>query len=123
MDEPAGLALAQARVADFVAAHDIDAPIEARVLDLVSEVGELAKEILKGSKYGRAPFAPPAGWAGELADTLFALLCLANSTGVDLDAALAAALAKYADRLATCGDAGSGNESPASNPDHCRGGS
>jgi NTP pyrophosphatase (non-canonical NTP hydrolase) len=108
MADPPSLAPAQARVGLFVAAHDIDAPVEARLLDLVSEVGELAKEVLKGSGYGRAPFAPPEGWDGELADALFALLCLANSTGVDLDTALTAALAKYADRLATRGDAGSG---------------
>lgn len=108
MTTPPSLADAQARVAGFVAAHDLDAPVEARVLDLASEVGEIAKEVLKGGDYGRAPFAPPAGWAGELADTLFALLCLANRTGVDLDAALAAALDKYAARLATRGEAGSG---------------
>lgn len=108
MTTPASLAPAQARVGLFVATHDIDTPVEARLLDLVSEVGELAKEVLKGSAYGRTPFAPPEGWDGELADALFALLCLANSTGVDLDAALAAALAKYADRLAARGDAGSG---------------
>jgi NTP pyrophosphatase (non-canonical NTP hydrolase) len=108
MSEPDRLAPAQARVADFVAAHALDASVETRMLDLASEVGELAKEVLKGSQYGRAPFAPPAGWDGELADAFFALLCLANSTGVDLDAALTAALAKYAARLATRGDAGSG---------------
>jgi NTP pyrophosphatase (non-canonical NTP hydrolase) len=108
MSEPASLAPAQARARRFVAAHDLDAPVEARVLDLASEVGELAKDVLKGSDSGRAPFAPPEGWDGELADALFALLCLANSTGVDLDTALTAALAKYADRLAARGDAGSG---------------
>jgi NTP pyrophosphatase (non-canonical NTP hydrolase) len=108
MPDPASLAPAQARVGRFVAAHDIDAPVEARVLDLASEVGELAKEVLKGSDYGRAPFAPPEGWDGELADALFAQLCLANSTGVDLDAAVTAALAKYADRIAARGNAGSG---------------
>jgi NTP pyrophosphatase (non-canonical NTP hydrolase) len=108
MPDPANLAPAQERVGRFVAAHGLDAPVEVRLLDLVSEVGELAKEVLKGSDYGRAPFVPPEGWDGELADTLFALLCLANSTGVDLDTALTAALAKYADRLATRGAAGSG---------------
>ena len=39
---------------------------------------------------------------------LFALLCLANSTAVDLEAALAAAMAKYAQRMAHSGQAGSG---------------
>jgi hypothetical protein len=79
-----------------------------RALDLVSEVGELAKEILEGTDYGSALFEAPEGWTGELGDSLFALVCLANSTGVDLEAALNAALEKYRERLALGGYAESG---------------
>lgn len=99
----------QGRVAAFVAAHDLAAPPQARLLDLVSEVGELAKEVLKGSAYGRAPLALPPTWAGELGDTYFALLCLAESTGVDLEAALEQVMVKYAARLEQAGAAGSPN--------------
>ena len=98
----------QQRVADFVAAHDLVAPVESRLLDLVSEVGEVAKEVLKGSDYGRQTFRPTAAWAEELGDVLFSLTCVANSTGVDLAAALETALTKYARRLAQQGGAGSG---------------
>lgn len=98
----------QRRVADFTASAGIDTDVPYRVLDLASETGELAKEVLKATAYGREPFLPIAGWSGELADTLFALLCLANSTGVDLEVALDDALAKYAARLAASGEAGSG---------------
>ena len=98
----------QHTVAEFVGAHNLEAPLSARLLDLTSEIGELAKEVLKASDYGRAPFAPTDDWAAELADVLFALLCLANSTAVDLEAALDAALAKYAQRMAHSGQAGSG---------------
>jgi lincosamide nucleotidyltransferase len=98
----------QRSVAAFVAAHALEVPVSARLLDLVSEVGELAKEALKGSEYGRAPFTGTEGWAAELGDALFSLACVANSTGVNLNAALEAALAKYELRLATRGDAGSG---------------
>lgn len=108
MAEPPTLAAAQARVARFVAAHGLAAPVEARVLDLASEVGELAKEVLKGNAYGREPFVAPTGWAGELGDVLFALLALANSTGVALDDALAETLEKVETRLAERGEAGSG---------------
>ncbi|MBN1260363.1 MAG: nucleotide pyrophosphohydrolase [Anaerolineae bacterium] len=103
-----GLNAAQQTVAAFVADHDIEAPITARLLDLVSEVGELAKEVLTHSAYGRAPFAPSAGWTAELGDVTFALLCLAHSTGIDLDAALAQTLEKYTRRLAATGAADSG---------------
>ena len=98
----------QGSVAAFVEEYGLEAPVEARTLDLVSEVGELAKEILGGTDYGRAPFQTPEGWTGEVGDTLFALVCLANSTGVDLEAALNATLEKYCERLALGGDAGSG---------------
>jgi NTP pyrophosphatase (non-canonical NTP hydrolase) len=75
-------------VASFVEDEGIEAPVEARLLDLASEVGELSKEALKATNYGRAPFHPSGGWASELGDVLFVLVCLANSTGVDLEAAL-----------------------------------
>ncbi len=98
----------QGSVAAFVEEHGLEAPVHARALDLVSEVGELAKEILEGTDYGRAPFEAPEGWTAEVGDALFALVCLANSTGVDLEATLNAALEKYRERLALGGEAGSG---------------
>jgi NTP pyrophosphatase (non-canonical NTP hydrolase) len=98
----------QGAVAAFVEENGLEAPVYARALDLVSEVGEPAKEVLEGTDYGRAPFEAPEGWTWELGDALFALVCLANSTGVDLEAALKAALEKYRGRLEFRGDAGSG---------------
>lgn len=95
-------------VASFVEEAGIEAPVEARLLDLASEVGELSKETLKATDYGRTPFRPPGGWAGELGDVLFAIICLANGTGVDLEAALDGALDKYRERLSFGGDVGSG---------------
>ena len=80
---------------------------ESRLLDLVSEVGEAAKAILKETDYGRTEFQPTAEWADELGDTLFALICLANATGVDLEKALDQVLEKYRDRLGATGDPGS----------------
>jgi NTP pyrophosphatase (non-canonical NTP hydrolase) len=74
----------------------------------MSEVGELSKEVLEGTRYGRAPFNASDGWVGELGDVLFALVCIANSTSVDLGTALGGALDKYRERLALGGDAGSG---------------
>jgi NTP pyrophosphatase (non-canonical NTP hydrolase) len=95
-------------VASFVEEAGIGAPVEARLLDLASEVGELSKEALEATNYGRARFHPSDGWAGELGDVLFVLACLANSTGVDLEVALKGALGKYRERLALGGEAGSG---------------
>ena len=98
----------QRTVASFVEEAGIEAPVHARLLDLLSEVGELSKEALKATGYGHAPFNPPESWAGEMGDVLFALVCLANSTGVDLEAALDETLCKYRERIALGDDAGSG---------------
>lgn len=97
----------QESVARFVEAHHLEIAIEARLLDLASEVGELAKEALKATHYGRKSFQPSAAWAGELGDVFFSLVCVANSTGVDLEEALHRVLKKYEQRLARKGDAGS----------------
>lgn len=102
----------QHRIAEFTQTHDLATSLSARLLDLVSEVGELAKEVLKVSNYGKDDFVLPAdqqeNWDKEIADVLFALICLANSTQVDLDTALDTVLAKYKARLNAQGDAGSG---------------
>lgn len=98
----------QKTVADFITEYQLEAPVEARLLDLVSEVGEVAKEVLKGNAYGHSPFQPTDAWQIELADAFFALICVANSTSVDLDHALALALKKYRQRLTGKGGAGSG---------------
>lgn len=89
-------------------AHKLEASIPSRVLDLVAEVGELAKEVLTRTDYGRTPFRPSERWQEELGDVFFALVCLANSTTVDLEEALQQALDKYRERLARKGDPGSG---------------
>ena len=43
----------QERVKKFCKDNDMEAPIEHRVLDTLSELGEVAKEILKMSNYGK----------------------------------------------------------------------
>ena len=102
----------QARVVTFVEKHQIEASPEMRLLDLISEVGELSKEILKANNYGKEAFElssdQQATWTEELGDAFFSLICLANSTQVDLDDALHQVLNKYALRLQVKGDAGSG---------------
>lgn len=98
----------QKQVAQFVHSHGLEADVEARLLDLVSEVGELSKEALKGSAYGNTRFRPTDAWRSEVGDVLYSLVCLANATDVDLEAALTKALRKYEARLAKKGSAGSG---------------
>jgi NTP pyrophosphatase (non-canonical NTP hydrolase) len=97
----------QDTVARFVEAHRLAISVQARLLDLISEVGELAKEVLKATHYGHEPFQPTQDWADELGDLFFSLICIANSTGVNLEEALQSVLQKYESRFARKGDAGS----------------
>jgi NTP pyrophosphatase (non-canonical NTP hydrolase) len=57
---------------------------------LTEEVGEVARIIAR--KYGEQSDGSiktdPLDLADELADVLFVVICLANQTGIDLDAAL-----------------------------------
>lgn len=98
----------QQNVASFVETYGLEAPVQALTLDLASEVGELAKEVLKGTRYGRWQFEPPQRWGNELGGVFFALIYLANGTGVDLKAALDGVLQKYRGRLNGGSDLGLG---------------
>lgn len=98
----------QIEIAEFAKAHGLETPAPYRLLDVVSEVGELAKEFLNQSAYGSQPFRPDDRWLDEFGDVLFAVICLANCTNVDLEERVQHALQKYRKRIARKGDAGSG---------------
>lgn len=100
----------QERVADFIAENRLEVNPANRLLDLISEIGELSKEYLKTTDYGTKDFTPNESWSDELGDVCFALVCIANSTNIDLTVALDTALAKYRLRLETKGSSGSENE-------------
>jgi NTP pyrophosphatase (non-canonical NTP hydrolase) len=66
---------------------------------LTEEVGELAREL--NHTYGEKPKKGSEGEgsiATEMGDILFILASLANSTGVDLDAAFEGVMTKYRSR-------------------------
>ena len=97
----------QSRVASFVAENELEAPAAYRLLDAVSELGEVSKAVCTSTAYGDAP-ADVAVPEDELGDALFALLALCVELDVDAGMALETSLSKYEDRLAETGDAGSG---------------
>ena len=97
----------QQRVVEFVAAHELEAPPEFRVLDLVSEVGEVAKDAAESTAYGSSP-ATLSVESDEIGDVLFSLLALSNALEIDAGEALDEALAKYENRMANRGDPSSG---------------
>lgn len=99
----------QEKVNELIKKYNLESSIEIRYIDLVSEVGELGKEILKGNDYGNKEFVATDNLESEIGDTLFSLICVANGLNIDLNLALENVLEKYEDRFSTKGNIGSGN--------------
>ena len=99
----------QARVESFCRTHHLVRAPAVRLLDLCSEMGELAKVWLKTSRYGAVPEAGLDSSAGraEIGDALFALLCLANESGINAESALIDTLERYRRRIDDHGHPGS----------------
>lgn len=89
----------QDKVQIFTTDHNLSSPIEHRMLDLVSEVGEVSKEVLKMSNYGREEIQYNDAFAEELGDVLYSLITVANHFEVDLEEAVHQALEKYERRF------------------------
>ena len=99
----------QQKVQQFNQKNMMLAPIEHRVLDTVSELGEVAKEILKMTDYGKKSLVYNSDIKGELGDVFYSLIGIANHFDINLEEALNQTLKKYNSRLEK-GNAGSENE-------------
>ncbi|MFB6291801.1 MAG: MazG nucleotide pyrophosphohydrolase domain-containing protein [Candidatus Nanohaloarchaea archaeon] len=97
----------QRKVAEFIEEHDLEAAPGFRIMDLVSEVGEIAKDVTKSSEYGLAPEKMEIK-EDEVGDALFSLLAVAEDLGIDAGEALDTALEKYRSRIEEKGEPGSG---------------
>jgi NTP pyrophosphatase (non-canonical NTP hydrolase) len=97
----------QQRVAEFLDTHDLESPPEFRVLDLASEVGEIAEDVAESTGYGESP-EDLAIKRDEIGDALFGLLALSVRVDVDANDALEEALEKYESRIDESGDPSSG---------------
>jgi len=98
----------QEQATAFAKTHELLHAPQTHALDLVSEVGEVAKELLLATDYGAQSFQSGPHLADEMGDVLYSLCVLATAVNVDLDEALAAALAKYQKRMNAKNHAGSG---------------
>ena len=89
----------QLLVKEFCDKHNLRTDAVTRFLDLVSETGEVAKEFLTGSDYGRKKFTLSDKAEKEIGDLFFSFLALANELNIELDKALKTVLKKYEKRL------------------------
>ena len=93
----------QTRSRVFLARHGLSHTPQIHTLDLISEIGEIAKALLEASDYDESPPRRTLALAEELGDAFFSLIALAESLDVDLETALEKVLAKYESRLAEQG--------------------
>ena len=91
----------------FLSRHGLRYDAATHTLDLVAEVGELAKLVLEASDYGQAPLRSDVDFSGELGDVFYSMLALATALEIDAGDALERALRKYETRLAEGGGPGS----------------
>ena len=97
----------QQQAVQFATEHDLKHEPQIHLLDLVSEVGEVAKEMLLASNYGAQDAVLRPELAEELGDLLYSLCLLADSAEIDLDQALQQTLQKYQKRWQAQGHTGS----------------
>jgi NTP pyrophosphatase (non-canonical NTP hydrolase) len=97
----------QRDVERFMLRHDLHYDAAAHVLDLVSEVGELAKLVLRAGDYGHRPLDDDVDFSNELGDVFYSLLTVATVLDVDAGEALQRALRKYEERIQERGGPGS----------------
>ncbi len=94
----------QEQVKQFTTEKGLTTDVVIRTVDLSSEVGELSKEVLKSTDYGKKNFKPTEDFESEIGDVLFSLICIANEAEVDLKKSLEGALSKYEARFKNKGN-------------------
>lgn len=100
-------ATAQEKVREFTKTHNLAPTPAVALIDLLSELGEVAKDVLKSSDYSAdLSCRKPQTW-DELGDVFYSLLTLAIALNYDLDRGLDIALSKYRDRILETGSPGS----------------
>ena len=99
----------QEQASNFAQKHNLTHKPGVYALDLMSELGEVAKEILKATDYGsrQPPRFNQENMAGELGDVLYSLCLLATAVNVDLEEAFLLTLNKYETRWEKKGHIGS----------------
>ncbi|MFB6145476.1 MAG: MazG nucleotide pyrophosphohydrolase domain-containing protein [Candidatus Nanohaloarchaea archaeon] len=96
-------------VKEFNEKLDLEMDPELRVHDLISELGELSKEILKTKDYGDSEYEVNEDIEDEFGDVYYCILSLAAELGVDPEEALRSSLEKYRKRFEEKDSVGSGN--------------
>ncbi len=97
----------QEKVTVFARENNVLRDPTTHILDLVSEVGEVVKAVLRATDYGLHAPEFGTGIQAEIGDSLYSLLVLASVCQVDADEALQQVLEEYQQRIEDHGNPGS----------------
>lgn len=100
----------QKKIKKFCQKHKINSSIESRLLDTMSELGEVSKEVLKMTNYGKEKIKYKKRIEKEIGDLFFSLITVANFFDIDLEKVLEEVLEKYKERFRKSGSIGSKKE-------------
>lgn len=89
----------QKDIEEFVELHNLNTTIPLRILDVITELGELSKEFLIQLDYKDGRIVKSSEIIGELGDVFFSLICVANSLKINIEESINIALTKYRDRM------------------------
>lgn len=99
----------QLKVRDFLANYKIATPLQSRILDLASELGECCKLAFNESiSPEKSKDFQLEKWKEELGDCMFSLLTCFEALNLSSSESLSAVLAKYENRFKEKGKMDSG---------------
>lgn len=96
----------QEEVRKFKEKHGMKGTKEFQILDLVSEIGEIAKDATKSANYGTEKEELHVK-EDEIGDAIFSLLATSEALNINAEKAFQKALEKYEKRIEETGDPGS----------------
>lgn len=83
-------------------------PVHTRLIDIISEMGELSKEYIKSTNYGNSQFVLTDSFKEEYGDVLYSMLSLATELGIDSEDCIDKVLEKMEKRIIKNKTIGSG---------------
>ena len=98
----------QQAVNSFISKYQLQSDEQTRYVDLVSEIGELGKEILKATDYGNQEYKQTPNAIDEMGDCLFSIFALCSEMNINAAEALMCAISKYEARFMQKGSIESG---------------
>ena len=95
------------KVEKFNKMHGSKLSANIRMLDIISETGELSKEVIKSQSYGEKTFSLTKNLEMEFGDVLYALISFGIEQDIDIEKSLDIVLEKYLSRIKQKGELGS----------------